>query len=201
MATLISTTGKPCIEVANVGGVRIAGILLQAGKTKSDTLLNWGTSKWAGNQQKPGVMSDVFARVGGPTSQFSGEVSTGSMVVINSGWTIIDNTWLWRADHDISGSVVDSHNPVDSGITINGDNVIAYGLAAEHTLGHLVEWNGDYGITIFYQSEYPYDVKQDYGDKKFAAYKVNDSVNNHKAYGVGVYSYFRDNDVHVSSGI
>lgn len=68
MATLISTTGKPCIEVANVGGVRVAGVLLQAGNTKSDTLLRWGQSKWAGNQAKPGVMSDVFARVGGPSS-------------------------------------------------------------------------------------------------------------------------------------
>jgi len=42
MATLISTTGKPCIEVANVGGVRVAGILLEAGEIKSDTLLRWG---------------------------------------------------------------------------------------------------------------------------------------------------------------
>lgn len=33
MATLISTTGKACIEVGNVEGVRIAGILLQAGYT------------------------------------------------------------------------------------------------------------------------------------------------------------------------
>lgn len=49
LATLISETGKPCIEVANVGGVRIGGILLQAGKTKSETLLRWGTSKWAGD--------------------------------------------------------------------------------------------------------------------------------------------------------
>lgn len=31
MATLISTTGKPCIQVANVDGVKISGLLLQAG--------------------------------------------------------------------------------------------------------------------------------------------------------------------------
>jgi len=49
MATLISTTGKPCIEIANVGGVRVAGLLLQAGKVKADTLLRWGNSKWAGD--------------------------------------------------------------------------------------------------------------------------------------------------------
>jgi hypothetical protein len=42
LATLISTSGKPCIEVDNVDGVRIAGILLQAGETDSDSLLKWG---------------------------------------------------------------------------------------------------------------------------------------------------------------
>lgn len=39
LATLISTTGKPCIEVDNVNGVKIAGLLLQAGDTDSDSLL------------------------------------------------------------------------------------------------------------------------------------------------------------------
>jgi len=150
MATLISTTGKPCIEVSNVGGVRIAGILLEAGPIKSETLLRWGSNTWSGDQNYPGVMSDVFARVGGPNDQYKNGVSTGSMVIVNSGWTIIDNVWLWRADHDITGSVVNSNNPVDNGMIINGDNVIAYGLAAEHTLGNLVEWNGENGKTIFY---------------------------------------------------
>lgn len=95
-------------------------------------------------------MSDVFARVGGPNDQNSHPVSTGSMVIINSGNVIIDGTWLWRADHDITGSVVNGNNHVDSGIKVNGDYVTAYGLAAEHTLGHLVEWNGNNGQTIFY---------------------------------------------------
>lgn len=39
MATLISKTGKACIEVGNVEGVRIAGILLQAGYVKTPALL------------------------------------------------------------------------------------------------------------------------------------------------------------------
>jgi hypothetical protein len=42
MATLISTNGKACIEVGNVDGVRIAGILLQAGFTKTPALLQFG---------------------------------------------------------------------------------------------------------------------------------------------------------------
>jgi len=79
--------------------------------------------------------------------------------------------------------------------------VIGYGLACEHTLGNMLEWNGDNGKTYFYQSEYPYDVDQSYADAGYAGYKVNDSVNNHEAWGVGVYSYFRDHDVTINSGI
>jgi len=65
MATLISTTGKPCIVVDDANGVHIAGVLLQAGETKSDSLIQWGLSVQPGNAANPGVMSDVFARVGG----------------------------------------------------------------------------------------------------------------------------------------
>jgi hypothetical protein len=36
---------------------------------------------------------------------------------------------------------------------------------------------------------------------KYVSYRVNDNVNTHKAYGVGVYSYFANNDVSVENGI
>ena len=69
LATLISSTGKPCIEVADVDGVRISGILLQAGPKDTDTLLKWGSSTaFKGSEKNPGAMHDVFARVGGPDS-------------------------------------------------------------------------------------------------------------------------------------
>lgn len=201
LATLVSTTGKPCIEVGNVNGVRVAGVLLEAGETKSEALLMWGTKGFAGSSQNPGVASDVFARVGGRNDQYAHSAKTDTMVTINSGNVIIDNTWLWRADHDTQGLVYNSNNPVDSGIVVNGDDVIAYGLAVEHTLGHMTQWNGNNGLTIFYQSEYPYDVDGSYGTNGFASYKVNDSVTSHRAFGIGAYSYFRDHDVTVNSGI
>jgi hypothetical protein len=81
MATLISKTGKACIEVGNVDGVRIAGILLQAGYVKTPALLQFGVngSKFAGNSQNPGVISDVFARVGG-TNGNHGNLTATNMV-------------------------------------------------------------------------------------------------------------------------
>ena len=39
MATLVSSTGKPCIEVKDVDDVRVAGLLLESGPVKSPMLL------------------------------------------------------------------------------------------------------------------------------------------------------------------
>lgn len=102
MATLVSTTGQTIIDVAGVDGVRVSSVLLQAGQTKTETLLKFGDSNHAGTAANPGVLSDVFARVGGPDPY---ETSAGIMVQVNSGNVVIDNTWLWRADHSVSGLV------------------------------------------------------------------------------------------------
>lgn len=143
-------------------------------------------------------MHDVFARVGGP-DHF--ETNSETMVQINSGNVIIDDTWLWRADHNVDGEVMNEKNKVRTGLEVNGDNVTGYGLAVEHTLGNLLEWNGENGRTYFYQSELPYDVDHKYGDSGFAGYKVGDNVQNHEAWGVGVYSNFIADQVNTPSGI
>lgn len=197
--TLISGNGQPCIQVGSVDGVRIAGILLQAGPSPTPTLLQWGTK---GDQPKSGFLQDCFARVGGPNNSATSQVQADIMVQINSANLVCDNLWLWRADHDVGGLVTSSHNPCHTGLQVNGDNVTAYGLAVEHTLQNLTEWNGNNGSVYFYQSEYPYDVTQaNYGTPGYVAYKVGSNVTTHTAYGVGVYCYFRDYTVTVPSGI
>ena len=65
----------------------------------------------------------------------------------------------------------------------------------------MLEWNGENGRTYFYQSEYPYDVDTDYASAGFASYKVGENVSTHEAWGVGVYSFFRDHTVDMDSGI
>ena len=200
--TLISTKALPCITVASVDGVRIAGILLQAGTLGTPTLLEWGTKGYAGNSGNPGFLYDCFARVGGTNDPAVHPVGADMMVVINSGNVVGDNFWLWRADHGVSGLVYNSNNPCNTGMQVNGDNVTFYGLAVEHTLKNMTEWNGENGRVYFYQSEYPYDVtQQNYGDPGYVSYKVADSVHNHQGWGIGVYSYFRDNTVVVNTGI
>jgi hypothetical protein len=202
MTTLISTNGNALIEVGDVDSVRIAGLTLEAGTKKSPTLLKWGSGSFKGSSTHPGVMSDVFARVGGPTNSKTTQVSTEMMVQINTNDIIVDHTWLWRADHDIGGLVYNSANYVATGLQVNSDNVKAYGLFVEHTLGDMTAWNGNHGEVYFYQSELPYDVTQaNYADKGFASYKLGPNVTSHKAHGLGVYTYFRDNDVMMNSGI
>jgi len=64
------------------------------------------------------------------------------MIQVNTGYTVIDNIWLWRADHDVYGLVKDSMNPSYTGLEVNGSDVVGYGLACEHTLGDMLIWNG-----------------------------------------------------------
>lgn len=66
----------------------------------------WGQTGYAGNAANPGLVADVYARVGGTNA--TGDMKTTNMFQINSGNMVIDNTWLWRADHGVGGFVKDS---------------------------------------------------------------------------------------------
>lgn len=60
------------------------------------------------------MIQDVYARVGGPDKV---EVSAEIMMVVNTGYTIIDNVWLWRADHDVTGELVkNGKNPCSTAL-------------------------------------------------------------------------------------
>jgi len=126
-------------------------------------------------------------------------------LLVNSSDTIIDHTWIWRADHG-AGVGWDS-NVSDNGLVVNGDHVTAYGLFVEHHERYQVLWNGDFGRTYFYQSEIPYDPpdQASYTSGKdvngWASYKVADGVTNHEAWGLGIYSVFLRPNVTLSRAI
>ena len=194
--------GNIVIEVASgLYGVRIAGLLLQAGKVNSPTLLQVGSKgDGNGNALNPNIITDVFARVGGENDPNIYQVYTDSMIEINTGNTIIDNTWLWRADHSVAGSTVNSQNPVKNGLNYYGNNGTTYGLACEHTLQNCVNWYGNTGSVYFFQCELPYDVTQsNYGDPGYSGFNIIGS--GFKGYGMGVYCYFEYNTVYANSGI
>ena len=84
MATLTPTKGNACIEVSDGIDARIAGLLIGAGSIKSEQLLKWGTDPTKGSFEAPGVISDVFGRVGGPNDSRYEEVSAQKMIEINN---------------------------------------------------------------------------------------------------------------------
>lgn len=198
-ATLTApTNGDPAITVGDVAGVRIAAILMQAGKWETkDAILQVGISgDFVGDVANPTVLTDIFVRVGGNEN---GVGPVQEMVKIESGYTVMDNNWLWRADHSVDGPVNDSANPVKHGLVVNSDHVFTYGLAVEHTLEDNVIWKGNHGTTLFYQAEIMYDFMEDIWD--YNCYKITNDVTSHYATGLGCYSYFKDSNSKATAGI
>ncbi|MEZ0094014.1 RICIN domain-containing protein [Streptacidiphilus sp. EB129] len=193
LATLEADNGVTAMSTADVGGVRIGGLLFDAGTTNSPVLLQVGPSgSGADHSADPTVLSDVFARIGGAAV---GKATVS--VQVNSNNVVGDDFWLWRADH---GSGVGwTSNTAANGLVVNGANVTMYGLAAEHYQNNAVLWNGNGGRTYFLQNELPYDPPDqaswmDGGTNGYAAYKVAPGVTSHEAWGLGVYCYFNVNN-------
>ena len=199
-ATLIPDGGVNAMNVADVDGVKIAGLLFDAGTVNSPALLTVGASGTHINHAaNPTTVQDVYFRIGGAVA---GKSTTS--LIVHSDHVIIDHIWAWRADHGNSptGWTV---NTADTGLIVNGNNVLATGLFVEHYQKYQVVWNGQDGKTIFFQNEMPYDVPDQAtwrgGANGYAAYKVADSVTSHEAWGVGAYAYFNTNpSIHADRG-
>jgi hypothetical protein len=189
MATLVPNHGTSALQIADVDGVRVAGIIVDAGPHESRVLVEVGSAlARRSHADNPISLQDVFFRIGGPSA---GEAAT--TLIVNSDDTIIDNIWAWRADH--GNGVGWTANTAANGVVINGDNVTAYGLFVEHYQEWQTIWNGDGGRTIFYQSEMPYDPPSQAAwnsptGSGWASFKVGARVRSHEAWGLGVYSFF-----------
>ncbi len=189
-ADLVPQTGTAAITVADVGGVQVAGVLIDAGPVNSPVLFQVGVegASRVSHASNPTSLNDVFFRIGGATA---GTATTS--LEIDSDNVILDNIWAWRADHGTG--VGWTSNVADHGLVVNGDDVTALGLAVEHYEQNQVVWNGEGGETIFYQSELPYDPPSQSAWMNgsvdgYSSYSVSDSVTSHTAYGLGVYSLF-----------
>lgn len=198
--TLVPTRGNAAIEVGDVNGVMLAGLMIDAGAVQSDVLLRVGQrDSSAGVPQDPTTLNDIFVRIGGAR-----EGSATTSVEINSSHVILDHAWLWRGDH---GTFTDwAENRADHGLVVNGDDVTVLGLWAEHYQKHQVIWNGERGRTVFYQSEMPYDPPGQTawmnGSKQgYASYVVSSGVRAHQGTGLAIYTLFFVPGVEVSSAI
>ena len=205
MATLIPDNEETAIKTADVDGLAICGLILDAGNY-SETMLTMGEEGCnKTHEDNPSVVQDVIFRVGGTGSLGR----TKSCEVINSNNVIIDHTWIWRADHgDNTGWY---ENTAANGLVVNGDDVRVYGLFVEHFQEYDVIWRGENGATYFVQNEKCYDPQDQDGWMShggqvlgYAAYKVANNVQKHRLLGIGVYDVFINTngaDIHCQNAI
>ena len=195
LATLLAEGGTTALTVADVPGVSVAGLLIDAGPQMSGVLMQVGP-RGAGRDHRanPTLLADLFFRAGGAAVG-----NAGTCLEINSGSVIADHLWIWRADHgDRDAGRVHvgwTESRGAHGLVINGDDVTCYGLFVEHFQEWQTVWNGERGRTFFYQNELPYDPpsQRDWrsdSPRGWAAYKVADHVRHHEATGMGVYANF-----------
>ena len=191
LATLVPDKGTAALSVADVDGVKIAGIIVDAGAMNSNTLIEIGTAGGkAVHTQNPTSLHDLYCRVGGASLG-----TATSCATIHSSDVIGDNLWMWRADHGTGAGW--TSNTSKNGLIVNGDRVTIYGLFVEHFQEYQTIWNGNGGRTYFYQSELPYDPPtqtdwQHGGVNGYASYKIADTVTSHEAWGLGIYSAFKN---------
>jgi hypothetical protein len=192
----------------NLTNVIISGFFIQANnnskllKNDNNCLIKIGSKHNKYNSLSTGFsvyLYDVFIRIGASNlgNEKGPDYNKGNgikqMVEINSDNVIIENMWLWRADHTNGKENRDGIGPTnaycENALVVNGNNVIIYGLACEHTLKDIVIWNGDSGIVNFYQCELPYDAPIDStGLWNYSGFVINGS--NFNGGGMGIYSYF-----------
>ncbi len=197
-ATLIPQNGNVALRTADVPGIKLSGLIIDAGPQNSPSLLQLGGRAdgsplpglgGSSDPNDPTLVQDVFLRVGGAEP---GRTTTAMIVDDNN--TILDDIWAWRADHGYG--VGWTQNTADTGLIVNGNDVHAYGLAVEHFQKNEVIWNGQNGEDVFFQNEMPYDPPSQAAwmasptQLGYPAFLVGSGVKTFQGYGMGSYSFF-----------
>src|ERR1700733_7294037 len=193
-ATLVPQHGNAAMIVAANPGVKLSGLIVDAGPVNSPVLLSVGVpGLGAGTAANPDTIQDVFFRIGGAeTTPVSATVS----LLDNADNSIIDDVWAWRADH--GNAVGWTANTADTGVVVTGNNVTAYGLAVEHYQKNEVIWSGQGGTEVFFQNEMPYDPPSQAAwmasssQDGYPAFLVSPGVKTFRGYGMGSYVVFID---------
>lgn len=217
---LVPQRGNPSMIVRPDYGVKLSGMIFDAGPVNSPVLLSVGTPYSRGSRRPgvqpqpsdhglfsnrardPDLIQDLFFRVGGAeTTPVSATVS----LIDNADNSIIDDVWAWRADHGANTSVTNAqgqegagwtYNQGATGLEVTGNNVTAYGLAVEHYQKNEVIWSGNDGTDIFFQNELPYDPPNQMAwetsqvQPGYPSFLVPNNVQSFHGYGMGSYVVF-----------
>ncbi len=209
-ATLVPQRGNAAMVVVPNNGVKLSGMIFDAGPVNSPVLLSVGTAGpfWGGNfggnntANDPDLVQDIFFRIGGAeTTPVSATVS----LLDNADNSIIDDVWAWRADHGANTSVTGpqgqvgagwTYNQGNTGLAVTGDNVTAYGLAIEHYQQNEVTWSGNNGTVVFFQNELPYDSPSQTAwetspaQPGYPSFLLTNNVQSFNGYGMASYVVF-----------
>jgi hypothetical protein len=191
LATLVPQHGNAALIALSNRGLKLSGLIIDAGPVNSPVLLSVGIPGAGGAATDPDLIADVFFRIGGAeTTPVGATVS----LLDNAADSIIDDVWAWRADH---GNMVGwTDNTADTGVVVTGADVTAYGLAVEHYQKNEVVWSGQGGTDIFFQNEMPYDPPSQAAwmatpsQDGYPAFLVSPNVRAFNGYGMGSYSFF-----------
>jgi hypothetical protein len=193
-ATLVPQHGNAAMIVAANTGVKLSGLIVDAGPVNSPVLLSVGVpGASAGSAADPDTIEDVFFRIGGAEAT---PVSATVSLLDNASNSIIDDVWAWRADH--GNDVGWTQNKGDTGLVVTGSHVTAYGLAVEHYQKNEVIWSGQGGTDVFFQNELPYDppAQSDWMESPsqngYPAFLVTPNVTTFQGYAMGSYVVFID---------
>lgn len=207
---LVPQQGNAALVAVPNNGVKLSGMIVDAGPVNSPVLVsvgtpgfNWGGG-WSGadNPNDPDVIQDMYFRVGGAeTTAVSATVS----LLDNASNSIIDDIWAWRADHGANTSVTGpqgqvgagwTYNQGDTGLAVTGNNVTAYGLAVEHYQKNEVVWSGNNGTVVYLQNELPYDAPSQMAwetspvQPGYPSFLVTNNVQTFNGYGMASYVVF-----------
>jgi hypothetical protein len=191
-ATLVPQDGNAALEVRRNSGVKVSGLIVDAGPVTSPVLVSVGTrANDRASATDPDLVSDVFFRIGGAATT---PVNATVSLLVNADNSIIDNVWAWRADH--GNDVGWTANRGATGVDVTGDNVTAYGLAVEHYQKYEVVWSGQGGTDVFFQNELPYDPPSQADWRAtptqdgYPAFLVSPNVTTFSGHGMGSYVVF-----------
>ncbi len=190
MATLVPQRGNAAMIVLPNDGVKVSGLIIDAGPFNSPVLLSVGLPG-PSSASTPDLIQDVFFRIGGAATT---KVGATISLLDNASQSIIDDVWAWRADHgnDVGWTV----NTGDTGVVVTGDDVTAYGLAVEHYQKNEVIWTGQGGTNVFFENELPYDPPSQSAwmesptQDGYPAFLVAPYVKTFQGYGMGSYVSF-----------
>jgi hypothetical protein len=191
LATLVPQHGNAALIALSNRGLKLSGLIIDAGPVNSPVLLSVGIPGAGGTASDPDLIQDVFFRIGGAETT---PVGATISLLDNAADSIIDDVWAWRADH---GNLVGwTENTADTGVVVTGADVTAYGLAVEHYQKNEVIWSGQGGTDIFFQNEMPYDPPSQAAwmatpsSDGYPAFLVSPNVKAFNGYGLGSYSFF-----------